>query len=156
MVANQPAGVDGHPVAHLHRRDVIGHRRHAAGHLMAQHHRLLDAHGVEATVVEVVQVGPADAAKPHPHQHLAGADLAGILLIQAQVGGGVDHEASTAVAHWRGSWGDEVPVTILTWVVGWPKRLPDLIRNLPQPTAASPASAENSVQTSQISEDHQG
>ena len=87
MLANQPAGVDGHPVAHLHRRDVIDHRRHAAGHLMAQHHWLLDAHGAKATVVGVVQIRPADAAKSHPHQHLAGADLAGIPLVQPQVGG---------------------------------------------------------------------
>ena len=44
-------------------------------------------------MLEVVQVRPADTAKTHPHQHLAGADLAGILLVEPQVGGGVEHEA---------------------------------------------------------------
>ena len=54
---------------------------------------------------------------PHSYQHLAGADITCILLVQVQVGGGVDHQASTAVAHWKPPWKlDEVPVTILPWV----------------------------------------
>ena len=43
-------------------RDAGADRLDDAGHLVAQHHRLLDAHGAEAAVLEVVQVRAADAA----------------------------------------------------------------------------------------------
>ena len=65
---------------------------------MPQHHGLLDAHGAKAAVVKVMQIRAANAAHAHLHQHLAGAHLAGVLFVQAQVVGGVDHEAQAAQA----------------------------------------------------------
>ena len=62
-----------------------------AGHLVPQHHGLLDAHGAEAAVLVVVQVGAADAAAAHAHQHWCGAGGRGDVL-DAQVAGGMDDE----------------------------------------------------------------
>ena len=53
-----------------------------------------------------------DAGEIGPGQVLVRVGFGGILLVQAQVGGGVDHEASTAVAHGGRVWGDEIPATV--------------------------------------------
>ena len=65
-----------------------------AGHLVAQHHRLLDAHRAEAAVLEVVQVRAADAAEAHAHLQLVRLAAAGVGTSSTRRSpGGVDDES---------------------------------------------------------------
>ena len=63
-----------------------------AGDFMAEHHRLFHANGAEAAMLVVVQVGAADAAAANADAQLAGAEIGGRYLLDAQVAGGVDDE----------------------------------------------------------------
>ena len=89
----RPARADGHALADgktLHRRaDGLDD----TGHFVAQHHRLLDAHGAEAAMLEVVQVRTADAAGAHAHLQLVRQQFGCVDGLDAQVAGGVDDES---------------------------------------------------------------
>ena len=86
------AWVDGDAVARLHANDARPHGNNRPRHLMAEDHRLLQPHGAEAAMLEVVQVGAADAAAAHLDAQLARQRRRGFDLLDAQVVGGVDHE----------------------------------------------------------------
>jgi len=95
-VAAQAAGAartDGDAVAGLVLAHAAADLLDDAGHLVAEHHRLLDAHGAEAAMLVVVQVRPADAAAAHAHAQLAGPDLGRGHVFDAQIAGGVDDES---------------------------------------------------------------
>ena len=115
--------------------DAGAHRLDAAGHLVAQHHRLLDAHGAEAAVLEVVQVRAADAAGAHAHLQLVAARSSGVAIVfDAQVAGGVDDEG------FHGCWSfQSVAVTPPSTYRMWPltKREASLARNTAAPTRSS-------------------
>lgn len=91
-VAARPARADRHALADGEAAHVVADGLDDAGHLVAQHHRLLDAHGAEAAVLVVVQVGPADAAATHAHLQLIGAERCGLIGLDAQVARGVNDE----------------------------------------------------------------
>src|SRR6185437_8803103 len=45
------------------------------GHLMAKDHRLAQAHSAEAAMVEIMEIGAADASEANPHPNLARANF---------------------------------------------------------------------------------
>lgn len=106
-LAAGPARADGDPIALGMPVHAGPDFFHAARHLVAQHHRFLDAHGAEAAVVVIVQVGAADAAKAHLHAQLIGLHLGGVDVLDAQVVGGVNDES----VHDERSLGYRVAVT---------------------------------------------
>ena len=61
---------------------------------MAEDHRLAQPHGAEAAVVEVVQVGAADAAGLDRDLDLAGAGGLGRALLDAQILRGMDDDGA--------------------------------------------------------------
>ena len=87
-----PARADGDALAGR----VVAHRSARlldhARHLMAEDHGLLDPHRTEAAMLEVVQVGAADAAGAHAHPELLGPDLRRLDVLDAEIAGGVNHE----------------------------------------------------------------
>ncbi len=99
----RPAGADRHPVTDGNADHTVGNLLDDAGNLVAQHHRLLDADGAEAAMLEIVQVRAADAALAYPDPDLAGLRTRlGGDGFDPQVFGGVDdkcfHESSYKVA----------------------------------------------------------
>src|SRR5580704_11713610 len=73
-VARQ-ARADRDAVTRLHpphrRADLLD----GCGHLMAKDHRLAQAHGAKTAMVEIMEIGAADAAEANPHPNLVGADV---------------------------------------------------------------------------------
>ena len=67
---------------------------------MAQSHRLLDADKPKTTVLVIVQVRAANAAKSNPHTQLVGKNIARIVgrvrveMLQAQVKCAVTHQGT--------------------------------------------------------------
>jgi len=81
-----------HALADAEAFHAFAQRRHHPGDLVAQGHRFLDAHRTETTVLEIVQIRSADAAKGDPHLQLTRAGLFFFQRIDAQVLGSVaDH-----------------------------------------------------------------
>jgi len=72
---------------------------------MAQRHRLLEPHGAEAAVLEIMQVRATDATKGHAHLQLARSGLFFVQRIHAQVFGGVTdhgfHGMSLSIRVWQ-------------------------------------------------------
>ena len=132
-LAAGPAGADGHTLADGEAGDAGTHRFDAARHLVAQHHRLLDAHGAEAAMLEVVQVRAADAACAHAHLQLMRLERRRVDLFNAQVAGGVDDEGFHEVFF------QSVAVTPPSTYRMWPltKREASLARNTAAPTRSS-------------------
>jgi hypothetical protein len=73
-VARQ-ARINSSPVARLHPRDRRADFLDGCRHLMAKDHRLAQAHGAKTTVVEVMEIGAADASEANPHPNVAGANV---------------------------------------------------------------------------------
>src|ERR1700733_5269905 len=65
-VAGQ-ARADCGPIARLHTRHGSANLLDSGGHLMAEDHRLAQAHGAKPPVVEIVEIGAADASEANPH-----------------------------------------------------------------------------------------
>jgi len=57
--------------------------------LMAENHRFLQAHGAEAAVVEIVEIGAANAAAQEADRHFAGVWRFKGAFLQAQVFRGI-------------------------------------------------------------------
>jgi hypothetical protein len=93
--AAMPAGaarVHGDAVARFHACHVRRHFGDRAGDLMAEDHRLAHAHGAEAAMVVIMQVGAADAARLDAHGDLAGAERLDGALLDPQIFRRVDHD----------------------------------------------------------------
>jgi hypothetical protein len=73
-VAGQ-AWAHGDPIARLYPRHGSADLLDGAGDLMAEDHRLAQAHGAKTAVVEVMEIGAADAPEGDSHRNLAGANL---------------------------------------------------------------------------------
>src|SRR5690606_29590541 len=84
------ARIDRHAHAGNEMRDAGTHLLDDAGDLVAERHRLPDAHGAEAAVAVVVQVGPADAAGLDAHAHLERRGRDDGHLFNPQIPGSVD------------------------------------------------------------------
>ncbi len=91
--AARQAGADGDAFADREARDGAADFLDHARHFMAQHHGLLHANGAEAALLEVVQVGAADAAKAHANAQLPGKHFRRGHVFDAQIAGGVDDES---------------------------------------------------------------
>ena len=61
--------------------DAFAHRLDNASNLVSENHRLADAHGAEATILVVMQIGAANAACGDIHQHFTGAGLQRLVLL---------------------------------------------------------------------------
>ena len=72
----------------------VAERHDPARHLVAEDHRLAQPHGAEAAMVEVVQVGAADAPGLDRYLDFAGARCLGVALLDAQVLRGVDDDGA--------------------------------------------------------------
>lgn len=72
-LAARLAGIDRDTRARLHARDAFTNCGNDAGDLVPKRHRLLNAHGAEAAMVIIVQVGAADAAIGDLHTDFTGA-----------------------------------------------------------------------------------
>jgi hypothetical protein len=68
--STRPARADRDACANRHIGDGRTRAGYDARHLVAEHHRLLDAHGPEAAVIEVMQIGTADAASSNAYEQL--------------------------------------------------------------------------------------
>jgi hypothetical protein len=88
-LAAGPARADGHALAGREAGHGAAHRLDAACDLVAQHHRLLDAHRAEAAVLEVMQVRTADAAGAHAHLQLVWLEWRRVDFFDPQVAGGM-------------------------------------------------------------------
>jgi hypothetical protein len=84
------AGIDRHTVADREAGNAGADLYDFAGHFVAQDHRFLDPHGAKAAILVVVQVGPADAARPDADHHLAQSGGRVRDLVDAQVARRVD------------------------------------------------------------------
>ena len=85
---------DGDAVADREALDAFPECDDPAGDLVAEDHRLAQPHGAEAAVVEVVQVGAADAAGLDRDLDLAGAGGLGRALLDAEILGGMDDDGA--------------------------------------------------------------
>jgi hypothetical protein len=87
------ARVHGDAGAGRHRRHPCADLHDGAGDLVAEHHRLLDPHGAEAAMVEIVQVRAADAARLDRDADLVGSGRDRRHGLDPQVLRGVDDDA---------------------------------------------------------------
>ena len=92
-VAGQ-ARADRDPVARLHPRHGSANLLDGGGHLMAKDHRLAQAHNAKTAVVEVMEIGAADASEANPHQNFVGADLGRGHLFDPQVLRGIGDDGA--------------------------------------------------------------
>ena len=79
------AGIDGDELADLDRADARADRADRAGNLVAEDHRLLQAHGAEAAMEEIVQVRPAYAAGGDVDTDVALAEIFVRDLLEAEI-----------------------------------------------------------------------
>ena len=89
-----PARRDRDPVADREALDAFPECDDPPGDLVAEDHRLAQPHGAEAAVVEVVQVGAADAAGLDRDLDLAGAGGLGLALLDAEILRGMDDDGA--------------------------------------------------------------
>src|SRR5882672_4920242 len=96
-------GIDRDPIARAHVRHLGADLHDLASRLVAEDHRLLDAHRAKAAMQVVVQVGPADAAGADADFHVTAAHGSNVRLLDPEVAGGVDdgglHGRSPSVKH---------------------------------------------------------
>ena len=61
---------------------------------MAKDHRLAQAHSAKAAMVEIMEIGAADASEANPHPDLAGANLSHGDLFDPQVFRGIGDDGA--------------------------------------------------------------
>ena len=88
------ARVDGDARAGLHPGHLAADLVDGAGDLVPERHGLLQAHGAEAAMVVVVQVGAADAAGLDPDADIARAQRRHLDLLDAEVLRSMDDDAA--------------------------------------------------------------
>ncbi|MGX0995178.1 hypothetical protein AB7M38_002470 [Bradyrhizobium diazoefficiens] len=93
-LAARLARIDGDARARLHAGHAVTDGRDHAGDLMAQRHRLLDAHDAEAAVMVVMQVRAADAAIGDLDADLARAGCRIGIAVDPQVFRGVNDDGA--------------------------------------------------------------
>ena len=98
-VAGQ-ARADRDPIARLHPRHGSANLLDSRSHLMAENHRLTQAHGAKTTVVEVMEIGAADAPEANPHQNFVGANLGRGHLFDPQVLRGIGDDGAHGSDPW--------------------------------------------------------
>ncbi len=83
-------GIDGHLHPGRDTRDGVAHAGNDARRLMARDKGLADDEGAHASMQEIVQIRPADAAAPRRSSTSCGASGAGLVGLQAQIARPVD------------------------------------------------------------------
>jgi hypothetical protein len=87
-----PGGGYGHQLALLQIAGVCSERANYARDLMAQYHRLAQFDRSKPTIMIIVEIRPADAARLHLDQHLTSARGGHLLWFNAQVTRGMDDD----------------------------------------------------------------
>ena len=80
------------PVADGEIPDAGAKFAHRAGHLMAKHHRMLDADRTKTAMIEIVEIGTADASCSDGDRDLAEARPQWLLFFDAEILGGMDDD----------------------------------------------------------------
>ncbi len=88
------ARINGDARSRLQMTDAIADRSDDTGDLVTERHRLLNAHGAEAAMVIIVQVGAADAAIGDLDADLAGAGHGVGIIVDPQVLRRVDDDGA--------------------------------------------------------------
>jgi hypothetical protein len=91
--ATGSARIDGNKVTANDLADTGSDRLNITCYLVTQYHRFAQSDHAEATVIVVVQIRTADAARCHGNQNLAGSRRARVSLFNAQIPGGVDDDS---------------------------------------------------------------
>src|SRR5690606_28987223 len=77
---------------------AVTQRGNAASDLVAEDHRLAQPHSAEAAVVEIMQVGTANAAALYANQHFSASRSVGRAILDAQILLSVDDDGSHCVS----------------------------------------------------------